>query len=528
MGIPSYFNQIVKKNSDILKRLNNFKKQINNLYFDSNSIIYDALINIQKDYETIGSDSKFEDILIEAVCKKIKSYILELRPNKKVFITFDGVAPVAKLEQQRTRRYKSTMEQNIKKKLFGDKNVWNKTAITPGTKFMDKLNKRVAKYFKNKEKTLGLEKIMFSGSNEPGEGEHKLFSYIRDHPNVHSKEVTVVYGLDADLIMLCLNHLRISKQIYLYRENMDKDQTFIMDIPLLAQRIIYDMNNNKKPTTQQQVNRLYDYIFLCFFLGNDFLPHFPSVNIRTRGIEILFNAYKHLFGKTNQNLSNGTTIFWGNVKKFIKFLSVNEHENLREEYKIRDKWERRKISFDKSEDEKKMERYLNIPTKNREIEKYIDPYNSLWHNRYYETLFHSDNTFEFRKAISINYMEGLEWVMNYYTKGCIDWGWKYKYHYPPLLWDLVKFVPHFNMKMIKENNNSPVDSNVQLAYVLPKESVCLITNPKIKKFMEDKWHENENKGKLVWAFCKYIWESHVNLPHLDIEELKQLHLSPSS
>ena len=56
------------------------------------------------------------------------------------------------------------------------------------------------------------------------------------------------------------------------------------------------MNNNKKPTTQQEVNRLYDYIF-SFFLGNDFLPHFPSVNIRTRGIEILFNAYKHLFAK---------------------------------------------------------------------------------------------------------------------------------------------------------------------------------------------------------------------------------------
>ena len=34
----------------------------------------------------------------------------------------------------------------------------------------------------------------------------------------HKDEVTVVYGLDADLIMLCLNHLRISKNIYLYRE----------------------------------------------------------------------------------------------------------------------------------------------------------------------------------------------------------------------------------------------------------------------------------------------------------------------
>ena len=119
-------------------------------------------------------------------------------------------------------------------------------------------------------------------------------------------------------------------------------------------------------------------------------------------------------------------------------------------------------------------------------------------------------------------MEGLEWVMNYYTVGCLDWNWKYNYHYPPLLWDLVKFIPSFNMKMIQKNNNQPVDSNVQLAYVLPKESLSLITNPKIKKFMEVKWKENENKGQLIWAFCKYIWESHVDLPYLDIEELKNV------
>ena len=58
--------------------------------------------------------------------------------------------------------------------------------------------------------------MIISTSNEVGEGEHKLFQYIRDIP--HFNDTTVIYGLDADLIMLCLNHLSFAKKLYLYRE----------------------------------------------------------------------------------------------------------------------------------------------------------------------------------------------------------------------------------------------------------------------------------------------------------------------
>lgn len=58
---------------------------------------------------------------------------------------------------------------------------------------------------------------MVSGSNEAGEGEHKLFHYIRSNRLRHSKQTTIIYGLDADLIMLCLNHLHVSK-IFIYIE----------------------------------------------------------------------------------------------------------------------------------------------------------------------------------------------------------------------------------------------------------------------------------------------------------------------
>ena len=146
MGVPSYFSYLIRNHKDMLIKLFNFKKEINNLYFDSNSIVYDVLRMLTKDYENYKNDDKFEDDLILGVCKQLDAYIDEIKPNNQVYIAFDGVAPVAKLEQQRTRRYKSMIEKKIFNKLFGEKNEWNKTAITPGTKFMDKLNNRVSNY----------------------------------------------------------------------------------------------------------------------------------------------------------------------------------------------------------------------------------------------------------------------------------------------------------------------------------------------------------------------------------------------
>ena len=65
------------------------------------------------------------------------------------------------------------------------------------------------------------------------------------------------------------------------------------------------MTNDRVLDSKQQQNTVYDYIFLCFFLGNDFLPHFPALNIRTGGTDKLINAYKATIGNTNDNLTNG-------------------------------------------------------------------------------------------------------------------------------------------------------------------------------------------------------------------------------
>jgi 5'-3' exonuclease len=148
---------------------------------------------------------------------------------------------------------------------------------------MNHLSNRIIREFS--EPTLNGVQTIVSTSIDFGEGEHKLFQHIRDFPDQHRLQTTVIYGLDADLIMLSINHLPISENIYLFRETphfiksinaeLEPNESYVMDIPELARIITLDMNNGEELTTEQQKNRIYDYIFLCFFLGRSFYGY-PS------------------------------------------------------------------------------------------------------------------------------------------------------------------------------------------------------------------------------------------------------------
>ena len=121
MGIPSYFSYIVKNHNKIIKKLN---IKVNHLFLDSNSIIYDSFHSIINEYDE-SKKSIFEDKLIKLVCKNIEKLFYDVKPNKLFYISFDGVAPVAKLEQQRNRRFKSYFENIIEQKINPDyKPTW--------------------------------------------------------------------------------------------------------------------------------------------------------------------------------------------------------------------------------------------------------------------------------------------------------------------------------------------------------------------------------------------------------------------
>jgi 5'-3' exonuclease len=523
MGIPTYFSHIVKKHRKIIKKISEIKS-IDNLYLDANSIIYDAVHALEYNE---NNKTKYETSIIIAVCKKIDYYIETIKPKKKVFIAFDGVAPFAKIKQQQKRRYLNWFNQQLMNSLQKDGEPlqkWNTASITPGTLFMQALSAKLLIYFGKNNTYTNLD-IIVSTANEPGEGEHKIYEYIRENADYHKNTTTLIYGLDADLIMLTLTHLHISNKIYLYRETphfiqtidktLDPNQSYLIDIPLFAERIVKELSikdtnislvnkldQNKLDQNKLDQNKLHDYIFMCFLLGNDFLPHFPSLNIRTNGIEKLITAYLQLFSNDKIGLiNNDKNIVWKNVRKLIDYLAQHEEDYIQAEYKIRNKQEKNIQTNQKEDLENKL---LTLPLKDRAVEYFINPFDVGWESRYYNALFDIENILpEREKEFCVNYLEGLEWTFAYYTTGCLDWHWMYKYSYPPLLKDLKKYVPHFEVNFIKKCKKNPISIAEQLNYVLPEEmKKDLIATSEIIKL-------DEKKNKIKWAFCKYLWEAHL-------------------
>ena len=181
---------------------------------------------------------------------------------------------------------------------------------------MNKLNQ----FLKDNIKKIKI-KCILSDSNEPGEGEHKIMDFIDN--NINKNDTCIVYGLDADLIMLSMIR---SHNILLLRERTTFNIEYIND-----PYVFLDINHlkycllSKIKMDHYEINDttlLHDYLFLCFFIGNDFIIHLPNINIRYNGLDILLNTYKslqdELFGRFFLTDINGINLF--NLTLFFKEL----------------------------------------------------------------------------------------------------------------------------------------------------------------------------------------------------------------
>ena len=152
---------------------------------------------------------------------------------------------------------------------------------------------------------------------------------------------------------------------------------------------------------------------------------------------------------------------------------------------------------------------LHIPTKERGIEHYIAPQKQGWEQRYYAALFGEQITDRLCHAYCRNYLEGLEWTFQYYTRGCIDWRWRYNYAYAPLLEDLVRFVPAAttatSAPLISQKPKDPIQDTEQLAYVLPPAFQSALIPSRRNTVVPLKLSD----VRFMWAYCKYFWEAHI-------------------
>jgi 5'-3' exonuclease len=552
MGIPYYFSYLIKNHNLIISKLQFLNNNIANLFLDCNSLIYDSL-----DFTKFQAKDQFESYIIENVIIKIEEIIKAINPSDTVYIAFDGVPPFAKISQQKNRRYKSAYQSN----LFKTEALWDSCAITPGTRFMEDLNNALCLHFKNAKyvntansssahKPLN---VILSLSDEPGEGEHKLFEYIRQTTTIANSN-SVIYGMDADLIMLSLNHLKYTQHIYLYREtpvfissldkSLSENEKYIININLLGSIIYREITNDiimnsdtpdwlreaqftvdisfNKTHNSGFYNKIEDYIFICFMLGNDFLPHFPALNIRLNGFTVLLECYKKLFGANDFLLTNNT-INWHNFKKYIKALAEHEETFIKEVYSIREKQGRK--FYPETNEQEIAFKFSTTPSWERNIETFINPYEEDWTHRYYYSLLSiNSNKPDYNKHIETlctNYLQTLQWVYNYYSSSCKNWTLYFKYNYPPLLSDLYSYIPYFNSEFVIAENNDVLNDKLLLCHVLPKKSLCLLPSEIHNYLLNNYEYLYKTDYNIVYAFCKYFYEGHVIFPEFNIDEFNK-------
>ena len=501
MGIPAYFSHILKEHANVIKSLEMLQQDyviIDRLYMDCNSIIYDSYREILN----TNPNPSFVQIL-DHVMLSIGQIIERIQPKKSVVIAFDGVAPFAKMKQQRLRRFRNEYTSNISI----DNPIFQTYMITPGTRFMKELSNRVTREFSNKKYKF-VKEIVVSTADEPGEGEHKMMEHFRS--KVKKTDNVAIYGLDSDLIMLAMFHAYMTKRIYVFRE---APEFFKSKIPITFQHpkdpYFIDIKLFAAKVEEESKIPVYDYVFLCFLLGNDFLPHFQSLNLRTRGIQVIEDVYHNLPSKYKPIIttsSKSNSINWQSFYAFVFELAKIEHELFVQEYVLRERQERR--YFPETTDEEKETSLQHVPQQFRSKELYIDPNVPKWEDRYYKVLFPKSTK---KEEIVKNYLEGLEWVFYYYTTKCINWSWSYRYNYPPLFKDLLKQIPKTNILSIFGliSQNEPYTQYQQLNYVLPAKA--RYQEGLIQQEEYERLQKEELNMSLDWAFCKYLWEAHFEL-----------------
>ena len=490
MGIPVYFKTIVQENSSEVLHKGRLEDEINFLFLDLNCLIHPSVRGLTDETE-----------MIEKILNDIGKLIEYTQVTDLLYIAIDGIPPKGKMKQQRERRFKSCLERKYSSTL----NSWNTNAISPGTRFMEKLNTALKGF-------ISPVTMIVSDSSVRGEGEHKILQYIKSN-NLEGK--TCVYGLDADLIMLSLASKK--KDIVLLRErteyNFEKtDEEFIyLQIDPLKKHIISKMGLDRVIDEDQVID---DYIFICFLLGNDFMNHVPSLNLRYGGHDLLLHTYSVLQNRYQGyfqlvNKETETFIHMTFFKEFIKMLADKERDSMMRIISIRER-QYRNVKHQYQNEINLLTNHVNDENlfiediyrikheniDNKCISKMIEDipiiYSANEKQIYREMIYNTD--------LTQDYFDSLVWTCRYYFDECYDWRWTTLHNSGPLLEHLYQHLDGpCSMGTTIQKNDKEFTYEELLAYIFPNDSHNL-HNFQIKT--------DDYMMRPHLSFNRYLWECH--------------------
>uniref|UniRef100_A0A8C4F895 5'-3' exoribonuclease n=1 Tax=Dicentrarchus labrax TaxID=13489 RepID=A0A8C4F895_DICLA len=587
MGVPAFFRWLSRKYASIIvhcveekgKECNGVRipvdttkpnpneVEFDNLYLDMNGIIHPCTHPEDK------AAPKNEDEMMVAIFEYIDRLFNIVRPRRVLYMAIDGVAPRAKMNQQRSRRFRASKEgvelvdekNRIREEILARggylppeeiKERFDSNCITPGTEFMDNLAKCLRYYVADRvSNDPGWRNVtvFLSDASVPGEGEHKIMDYIRRQraqPNHDPNTHHCLCGADADLIMLglathepnftiireefkpnkprpCALCGQIGHEIKdcqgTAREKQGEHDEFADSMPVSEQEFIFirlcvlreylarELTMASLPFPFDFERSIDDWVFMCFFVGNDFLPHLPSLEIREGAIDRLVNIYKDVVHKTGGYLTENGFVNLERVELIMQAVGVAE-DNIFKKRKEDDVrfllFHTMIITIFDSTDSKGLKRKADDSDSEPEPEDNVRLWEEGWKQRYYKTKFDVDVTDEdFRRKVVKSY-------------GCASWKWYFPFHYAPFASDFKDIKGMFTEF---EKGTKPFKPLEQLMGVFPAASGnflpptwrSLMSSPdsSIIDFYPDDFAIDLN-GK------KYAWQGVALLPFVDERRLR--------
>lgn len=530
MGIPHYFHILVQQYPGILQAT--IPLNVFDFFLDFNGVVHTAANKVLSEHASNENDvDQIEKQIMQGTWEYFEKCVHLVRPSNRTHICMDGVAPVAKMIQQRKRRYMSVFKNELDQR----KIVWDRNAISPGTPFMAKLHANIRSQIR--QNASHVRNVFFSSSDEVGEGEQKIFSRI---PSKCDQPI-IIHGLDADLIMLAL--MSHHSSIYLMREptgpysEMNTENGFLfLNIHCLRQAILEDLKVRVGWSLSDEVtqdiyseaacNTIESYVILCFLLGNDFLPHIPTISLKKQGHDKILLAAKQHWYEGSSLVMQGDRMNYPLLTNIMNTLAQNEDTDI---VKMNNDYIRKKAFTS----EKDPNDSYPLQYKDPVALQIANEYHRRWRAYYYKELFHSklhDTTVIAHSCRE--FLKGIEWTYRYYRRLPKLSRWYYPYAYGPTLKDLANFYSGWTAQedetlqtqMTEGPDQGFVSPSVQLACIMPVQSIQILPMEVRNVMTKDHMGCTDlfpPKFRVHTYLHTHLWECSPILPTLDIVRLEK-------